>query len=121
MEADDTTNELGVKPDLPGQLLLAAGYQTATFLASGAEGSVHALDEGTVAKVWTTRTREQLHRIKTFYDALTLTDLPFETPQVFDIVDLNGAHATIEKRLVGRPLHSDRPGVSPILNPADVA
>lgn len=40
---------------------------------------------------------------------------------MFDVVDLDGAHATIEKRLVGRPLRDDQPGVSPTLAPADVA
>lgn len=121
MEAEEAPREFGVESPLPRQLLFAAGFRTATFLASGAEGSVHALDAETVAKVWTTRTHEQLHRIKTFYDALAGTDLPFETPRVFDIVDLNGAHATIEKRLFGRPLHPDRPGISPFLDPAEVA
>jgi hypothetical protein len=120
MGTEELTRESRAESSAAGELLLVAGYQTATFLASGVEGSVHALDAGTVAKVWTTRTREQLHRIKTFYDALAATGLPFETPRVFDIVDLNGAHATIEKRLVGRPLHSDRPGISPILTPSDV-
>lgn len=119
MEAGDTGERGATR--LPGQMLRAAGYETTTFLASGAEGSVHVLDSGTIAKVWATRTRDQLNRIKTFYDALALADLPFETPRVFDIVDLNGAHATIEKRLVGRPLHDDQPGVSPALDPADVA
>jgi aminoglycoside phosphotransferase (APT) family kinase protein len=101
--------------------LRSNGHGAAEFLALGAEGFIYTLDSQTVAKVWVSRTHEQLERIQNFYSAVLTAGLPFATPQILTIESLNGALVTIEKRLTGHPLREDSPGVSPKLDAAYTA
>nr|WP_246416094.1 phosphotransferase [Nocardioides luti] len=76
------------------------------------EGTVVALGGDRVAKVWQRRSAGELARLRTFYDAVGSTRLPFATPAIEDVVVLGDACASIEPRLAGTPLWQPGPGAS---------
>jgi aminoglycoside phosphotransferase (APT) family kinase protein len=62
------------------------------------ESAVYRLGDGRVAKVWARRTGAELARLKAFYDELSL---PFATPVIEEIQEVDGACVTIEPELDG--------------------
>jgi len=86
-------------------------------LAAGVEGAVFSLGDGTVAKVWNSRTEEEISTLASFYDALAGARLPFLTPRIQGIGHLSDAAFSIERELSGRPLFPDHTGQSPPLDP----
>jgi Ser/Thr protein kinase RdoA (MazF antagonist) len=82
----------------------AQGYTNARPLAAGMEGAVYRLDEETVAKVWADKGRAELTVLQHFYDDLASEPLPFNTPQITRVYDVDGTSVTHELVLHGRPL-----------------
>jgi hypothetical protein len=69
------------------------------------EGTVFALDDSRIAKVWRTRSFEDLVASRSFTEAVDAAGLPFATPLVLDLIRRSGAPLiTIERRLRGIPL-----------------
>ena len=69
-------------------------------LAVGMESAVYRLGDGRVAKVGARRTSAELARLKAFYDEL---ELPFATPALAEIREVDGACVTFERELAGAP------------------
>ncbi|WP_062205582.1 phosphotransferase family protein [Streptomyces sp. NBRC 109706] len=94
----------------------ARGHPGAAPLAAGMEGSVYALDERLVAKVWAVRSGEELARLRRFLDALAAADLTFRTPRIAEVLCVDGQFVSVEERLPGKPLderEARRPDVLP--------
>ena len=70
------------------------------------EGSVAALGEGLVSKLWRSRELEHLTTLRVFYDALAEVRPSFLAPQIIDIVPVGAQWATVEPYLPGTPLRS---------------
>ena len=73
---------------------------------------------GAVAKVWASRPRSEVLRLASFYRVLRSTNLPFHTPEIYDVGELSDATFSVERELPGTPLSPDRPGHSPALDPS---
>ncbi len=72
-------------------------------LAAGMESAVYRLGDGRVAKVWARRSTAEVARLKAFYDEL---ELPFATPVIGEIREVDGACVTFERELAGAPASS---------------
>lgn len=96
--------------------LTERGY-TPARLAAGVEGAVFRLGNGTVAKVWNSRTEADIARLSSFYGAVARAGLPFLTPEIQDVGRLNEATFSIERELPGGPLFPDHTGQSPPRDP----
>ena len=96
--------------------LTERGY-TPARLAAGVEGAVFRLGNGTVAKVWNSRTEADIARLASFYGAVARAGLPFLTPEIQDVGRLNEATFSIERELPGGPLFPDHTGQSPPRDP----
>lgn len=101
-------------PDLLSSLR-RAGLSATEVVGSGMEGTVVALADGTVAKLWHTRSRAELEVLQEFHAAVAAAGLPFAVPEVRAVVDVGDRVATVMPRLPGTPLW-DRPGTSPPLD-----
>ena len=84
--------------------LRAAGHAPGEVIGAGMEGTVVALEDGLVAKVWHRRTVAELRTLQSFYAAVSGAGIPLATPVVHDILELGSQAATVEDRLPGRPL-----------------
>lgn len=80
------------------------GHSRAEPLASGMEGAVYRLEEGLVAKVWASRSRPELALLCEFYDQLAAQSLPFATPRILSLYEVDGNLVTHEVELEGKPL-----------------
>lgn len=100
--------------------LRRAGYRPAAVLGSGMEGTVVALGDNLVAKVWHRRTEGELETLRTFYEAVADAGPAVGTPRIHRVIRLDGQVATIEALLGGRPLWT-ADGESPVLGDADIA
>lgn len=113
------------RPDHPEWVdaLRAAGYPTREFrlLGRGMEGSVAALGEGLVSKLWRDRDREHLTTLRVFYDALAVARPAFSAPQIIDIVPVGAQWATVEPYLPGTPLRSGMSDDEPPVGDDEVA
>lgn len=81
-----------------------AGYPRVRSLAAGAEGAVYRLDDATVAKVWDRRRAAELRRSQRFYADVARAGLPFATPVIHRVDEVDGVALTIERHLPGVPL-----------------
>jgi len=68
------------------------------------EGAVYRLGDEVVAKVWKDKSQEELRLLQQFYADLADAGLPFATPSITSVYQLDGASVTHEVALVGRPL-----------------
>ncbi len=84
------------------------------------EGVVVDLGGDLVAKTWHTRGRVELERLRSFYDAVAMSRLPIATPDIVTVLTVGDQHATIERRLSGRPLRGDMGDRPHFLDEADV-
>jgi aminoglycoside phosphotransferase (APT) family kinase protein len=73
-------------------------------LAAGAEGAIYLLGDGTVAKVWGRRREPELMGMQKFYADLARAGLPFATPVILRVEELEGVAVTFERELPGEPL-----------------
>ena len=73
-------------------------------LAAGVEGAIYDLGDGLVAKVWRERPVAELERMRRFYADVAATDLPFATPEILTIEQVDGTSVTYERKLPGEPL-----------------
>jgi aminoglycoside phosphotransferase (APT) family kinase protein len=73
-------------------------------LAAGVEGAIYDLGDGLVAKVWRERRAAELERMQSFYADVAATDLPFATPEILTIEQVDGTSVTYERKLPGEPL-----------------
>lgn len=73
-------------------------------LAAGVEGAIYDLGNGLVAKVWRERGAAELVRMQAFYADVAAAGLPFETPEIVAVEQVEGTSVTYERRLPGEPL-----------------
>lgn len=89
------------------------GYPGARRLASGMEGTVYRLGEGTVAKVWAGRTPEDFGLTRRLHADISGHPLPFGTPLILDAEEHDGVLVSCEREPGGRPLRSGGVGDPP--------
>lgn len=82
------------------------GYSPADILGVGMEGTVIDLSGGTVAKVWHSRSRNDLDALLEFGLALDAAPIPFATAGALELLDDDGSLITIERKVDGLPLRS---------------
>lgn len=73
-------------------------------LAAGVEGAIYDLGRGLVAKVWRERGAAELAPMQAFYADVAAAGLPFETPEILAVKQVEGTSVTYERRLPGEPL-----------------
>ncbi|WP_031102922.1 phosphotransferase family protein [Streptomyces sp. NRRL S-146] len=100
-------------PDRWVRYFAQRGYPHARRLASGMEGTVYRLREGTVAKVWAGRALEDFDLTRRLYADIARHPLPFATPRILDAEECDGVLVTYELELGGSPLRSDGDGRRP--------
>jgi hypothetical protein len=93
------------------------GYK-ASPLAAGVEGAIYDLGGDVIAKVWRARRTGELELMQHFYTDVAKARLPFKTPEILTIEQVDGVSVTYERKLPGRPLQqrlsfNDR-GVDPV-------
>lgn len=76
----------------------------AKALAAGVGGAIYDLGGGLVAKVWRERTAIELERMQRFYADVAVAGLPFATPEIIDVRQVDGTSVTYERKLPGAPL-----------------
>jgi aminoglycoside phosphotransferase (APT) family kinase protein len=87
--------------------LTEAGYRPGRVIGGGMEGVVVDLGDDLVAKTLHTRSPEELERLRRFYQALCDSGLALSTPTIVRDLPVGDRHATIERRLRGRPLREE--------------
>ena len=85
---------------------IAVGFRQVRPLASGVEGAVYDLGDGTVAKVWGHRRPAELRLWQAFYADLATVELPFATPEILEVQEVRGMAVTVERQLAGIPLQA---------------
>ena len=96
------------------------GHPHVRPLAAGVEGATYLLGDGTVAKVWSRRRAPELARRSRFYADLLAAGLPFATPDVLRVEEVDGVAVTVERELPGTPLQDRLDLDAPELPPAAV-
>jgi aminoglycoside phosphotransferase (APT) family kinase protein len=96
------------------------GYPDAEPLASGVEGAIYRLGDGMVAKVWGSKRKPELVSMQRFYADVAAHDLPFATPFVHAVHELDGVAVTFERELPGEPLQARLSDEDDRLDPAAV-
>ncbi|MEV0242682.1 aminoglycoside phosphotransferase family protein [Streptomyces sp. NPDC050674] len=95
------------------QYFARRGHPGARRLASGTEGIVYRLRQGTVAKVWTGRPPEDFALTRRLYADIARHPLPFDTPEILGTEEHDGVLVSYERELGGRPLRSGTEGDPP--------
>jgi len=96
------------------------GYSDVRPLGSGAEGAIYRLGNGTVAKVWGGRREAELVRMQGFYADVARAGLPFATPVILGVEEVDGVAVTFEQELHGEPLQKRLAFEDAQLDPATV-
>jgi aminoglycoside phosphotransferase (APT) family kinase protein len=73
-------------------------------LAAGVEGAIYDLGRGLIAKVWRERGTVELERMQRFYVDVAAAGLPFATPEIIEVRQVDGTSVTYERKLPGGPL-----------------
>jgi aminoglycoside phosphotransferase (APT) family kinase protein len=93
------------------------GYR-AIPLSAGVEGAIYDLGSDLIAKVWRVRRGGELELMQHFYADVAKAGLPFMTPEILAIEQVDGVSATYERKLPGKPLQQrlavDDRGVEPV-------
>lgn len=76
----------------------------ASALAAGAEGAIYDLGSGLIAKVWRERAAVELERMHRFYADVAAAGLPFATPEILEVQQVDGTSVTYERKLPGQSL-----------------
>lgn len=82
------------------------GFPDVTALAAGVEGAIYRLGEGTVAKVWSRRGKPALELRQRFYADVARAGLPFATPVILRVEEVEGIAVTFEQELHGEQLQA---------------
>ena len=86
-------------------------------LAAGVEGAIYDLGDDLVAKVWRDRRPAELARMQGFYTDVAAAGLPFRTPEILSVEQVEGTPVTYERKLPGAPLQQwlgqDDDGLNP--------
>ena len=86
-------------------------------LAAGVEGAIYDLGSGLVAKVWRDRRPDELVCMQNFYADVASAGLPFSTPEILAVEQVDRTIVTYERKLPGAPLQQrlgqDDPGINP--------
>ncbi|GAB2872639.1 phosphotransferase family protein [Lentzea nigeriaca] len=82
----------------------AQGHPAVVLLGRGMEGVVHDLGDGLVGKVWFQRAPADLKLTQEFQQELFAQHLPYETPLILQVDEVDGHAVTLERRLPGTPL-----------------
>jgi aminoglycoside phosphotransferase (APT) family kinase protein len=75
-------------------------------LAAGVEGAIYDLGGGLVAKVWRARGMNELERMQRFYGDVAAAGLPFATPEILEVHQVDDSAVTYERKLPGEPLQN---------------
>lgn len=75
-------------------------------LAAGVEGAIYDLGAGLVAKVWRSRPAAELERMQRFYADVAATGLPFATPEIIRVDQVDGTAVSYERKLSGEPMQN---------------
>jgi hypothetical protein len=75
-------------------------------LAAGVEGAIYDLGNDLVAKVWRERQVAELERMQGFYADVAAAELPFGTPEILRVEQVDGRSVTYERKLPGQPLQA---------------
>ncbi len=87
------------------RVLQRAGLRGGSLLGSGIEGTVADLGDGTVAKVWSGRTRAELEHLRDFYDVVHEARTgAVAMPHILDVRAIDNTIITVEERLPGEPV-----------------
>jgi aminoglycoside phosphotransferase (APT) family kinase protein len=73
-------------------------------LAAGVEGAIYDLGDDLVAKVWRDRRPAELVGMRSFYADVAAAGLPFGTPEIVAVEQIEGISVTYERKLPGEPL-----------------
>lgn len=84
----------------------ASQGHNAKALAAGVEGAIYDLGRGLIAKVWRERAAIDLERMQRFYADVAAVGLPFATPEIIEIQQVDGTSVTYERKLPGAPLQT---------------
>jgi Ser/Thr protein kinase RdoA (MazF antagonist) len=79
------------------------GYR-ASPLSAGVEGAIYDLGSDLIAKVWRIRRRGELELMQGFYADVAKAGLPFMTPEILTIEQVDDVSVTYERKLPGKPL-----------------
>ena len=86
-------------------------------LAAGVEGAIYDLGNDLVAKVWRDGRPAELARRQDFYADVAAAGLPFRTPEILAVEQVEGTSVSYERKLPGEPLDRrlgrDDQGVNP--------
>jgi hypothetical protein len=97
------------------------GHPAARPLASGVEGAVYLLGDGTVGKVWSGRPPADFDLTRQVYADIARCRPPFATPEILDTEEVAGVLVTYERELPGAPIGVDSADVpAPRVLPASV-
>jgi Phosphotransferase enzyme family len=88
------------------------GYRDSQFLAGGMEGLVFRLGDGSVAKVWSNKPLREVEWLKVFYSELAQNSLPFATPEIREVAQIEASVVSIERELRGMPMQPSAVGES---------
>ncbi|ASO21669.1 Ser/Thr protein kinase RdoA (MazF antagonist) [Actinoalloteichus hoggarensis] len=75
-------------------------------LGAGMEGEVFRLGGGLVGTVWFDRSAEGCRRLGDLYREVAAAGLPFATPEILDVAEVDGSVVTTERLLSGIPLRT---------------
>ena len=97
------------------------GYRVGDVLGSGMDGTVLALGDDRVVKIWSARSAEDVARLRMFYDAVADGAPAVRTPVIHEVLVLDGQSASVETRLAGRPLRISMTDDEAAVGDAEVA
>jgi aminoglycoside phosphotransferase (APT) family kinase protein len=83
-----------------------SGFPDVRPLAAGVEGAIYDLADGMVAKVWGQRQVAELQAMQKFYADVAAAGLPFRTPEILAVEQVDGQAVTRERKLPGQPLQA---------------
>ena len=95
------------------KVLTHLGLPYAQLLGSGFEGAVYAFDENQVIKIYEATSRAYLEHLATLLADIAHHKLPFSTPLIFEIGEVEEVLYTRERRLAGVRLEPLLPSLAP--------
>lgn len=98
------------------QKLSRFGIRDAEPIASGMEGHVFRIGSGNVAKAWFDKSVREITSLQHFYEQLRALPLPFATPLITQVSEVDGVTVSVERELPGtsmRELVADKESAPP--------
>lgn len=98
------------------------GWSPGEVLGVGMEGTVVDLSDGNIAKIWHSRSRDDLTALLQFGKALGSAAVPFATSGATDLLDSGEVLITIERKVDGEPLRATHAhlGDAPVITDDEV-